>query len=45
MKTKKNIKNNKVTNCPISKNGDITGKLPIQPNKKQIAKNHHIKQA
>lgn len=40
-KTTKNIKYKNVTSCPISKKGDITGKLPIHPNKKQIAKNHH----
>jgi hypothetical protein len=28
----------KVTVCPISKKGDITGKLPIHPKRKQIKK-------
>jgi len=27
-----------VTTCPISKKGDITGKLPIQPNRKHTKK-------
>jgi hypothetical protein len=38
----KHKKNKIVTICPISKNGDITGKLPIQPNKKQIIKKNQI---
>jgi len=37
-KIKKIIKNRTVTIWPISKNGAITGRLPIHPNKKQITK-------